>query len=67
MEAARAGQAGAGFAVVAEEVRALAMRAGEAAKTTNDMIGETARQIEQGSAQIQETLAKFYERLLPLL
>ena len=61
VEAARAGQAGAGFAVVAEEVRALAMRAGEAAKTTNALIGETARQIELGSAQIQETLAKFYE------
>ncbi len=61
VEAARAGQAGAGFAVVAEEVRALAMRAGEAAKTTNNLIGETAHQIELGSAQIQETLAKFYE------
>jgi len=61
VEAARAGQAGAGFAVVAEEVRALAIRAGEAAKTTNHLIGETARQIELGSAQIQETLTKFYE------
>ena len=61
VEAARAGQAGAGFAVVADEVRGLAMRAAEAAKTTNDLIGETARQIELGSAQIQETLTKFYE------
>ena len=61
VEAARAGQAGAGFAVVADEVRALAMRAAEAAKTTNDLIGETARQIELGSAQIQETLTRFYE------
>jgi methyl-accepting chemotaxis protein len=61
VEAARAGQAGAGFAVVAEEVRALAMRAGEAAKTTNTLIGETAHQIELGSAQIQETLTRFYE------
>lgn len=61
VEAARAGQAGAGFAVVADEVRALAMRAADAAKTTDDLIGETARQIELGSAQIQETLAKFYE------
>jgi methyl-accepting chemotaxis protein len=61
VEAARAGQAGAGFAVVADEVRGLAMRAAEAAKTTDDLIGETARQIELGSAQIQETLAKFYD------
>ncbi|MFZ2088573.1 MAG: methyl-accepting chemotaxis protein [Desulfobaccales bacterium] len=61
VEAARAGQAGAGFAVVAEEVRTLAMRAAEAAKTTDDLIGETAGQIELGSAQIQETLTKFYE------
>jgi methyl-accepting chemotaxis protein len=61
VEAARAGQAGAGFAVVADEVRGLAMRAAEAAKSTNELIGETARQIELGSAQIQETLAKFYE------
>ncbi len=61
VEAARAGQAGAGFAVVADEVRALAMRAAEAAKTTDDLIGETARQIELGSAQIQETLTKFYD------
>ncbi|MGQ9688723.1 MAG: methyl-accepting chemotaxis protein [Desulfobaccales bacterium] len=60
VEAARAGQAGAGFAVVADEVRALAMRAAEAAKTTNDLIGETAQQIELGTAQIQETLTKFY-------
>jgi methyl-accepting chemotaxis protein len=61
VEAARAGQAGAGFAVVADEVRALAMRAAEAAKTTDDLIGETAQQIELGSAQIQETLTKFYD------
>jgi methyl-accepting chemotaxis protein len=60
VEAARAGQAGAGFAVVADEVRALAMRAAEAAKTTDDLIGETARQIELGSVHIQETLTKFY-------
>ncbi len=60
VEAARAGQAGAGFAVVADEVRGLALKAAEAAKTTDDLIGETARQIELGSAQIQETLTKFY-------
>lgn len=41
-------------------MRALAMRAAEAAKTTDDLIGETARQIELSSTQIQETLTKFY-------
>jgi methyl-accepting chemotaxis protein len=61
VEAARAGQAGAGFAVVADEVRSLAMRAAEAAKTTDNLIGETARQIELGSVHIQATLTKFYE------
>ncbi len=61
VEAARAGQAGAGFAVVADEVRNLAQRAAEAAKTTDDLIGETAQHIEIGSNQIQETLTKFYD------
>lgn len=61
VEAARAGEAGAGFAVVANEVRNLALRAAEAAKNTAGMIETTVEKIKDGSELINKTAEAFTE------
>lgn len=55
VEAARAGEAGAGFAVVAEEVRNLAMRSAEAAKDTAELIESTVKRVAEGTKLVDRT------------
>ncbi|MBI9074164.1 MAG: cache domain-containing protein [Desulfatibacillum sp.] len=59
VEAARAGEAGAGFAVVAGEVRNLALRAADAARNTASLIEGTVKKVDQGSSLVALTNDSF--------
>ncbi|MDR2460957.1 MAG: methyl-accepting chemotaxis protein [Deltaproteobacteria bacterium] len=55
VEASRAGEAGAGFAIVAEEVRNLAVKCSEAAKDSADLINQMIHAIDNGSKMVSTT------------
>jgi methyl-accepting chemotaxis protein len=61
VEAARAGEAGAGFAVVAGEVRNLAMRAAEAAKNTANLMNDIVEKIKAGESMVTVTNKEFQQ------
>jgi methyl-accepting chemotaxis protein len=61
VEAARAGEAGAGFSVVADEVRSLAHRAAEAARNSSGIIEETVEHVSKGVELVGQAQAAFQE------
>jgi len=63
VEAARAGEAGAGFSVVANEVRNLAMKASEAAKNTGRLLENTMKAVKKGNELTQSTQDAFKENI----
>lgn len=66
VEAARAGEAGRGFAVVADEVRRLAQQSAQAAKETAQMIKEAVQNAEEGienASRVQASIVNITEHI----
>lgn len=61
VEAARAGESGAGFAVVANEVRALARRSAEAAKETAALMAEMIEKTQNGAGVCGQVVERLQE------
>ena len=59
VEAARAGEAGKGFAVVADEVRSLAQRSASSVQETAQMIQQTADRVGRGMSIVTDLEEKF--------
>lgn len=63
IEAARGGEAGAGFSVVADEVRNLAARTSDASRKTHELLENTMAEI-SGSAQLTHEISKSFELII---
>lgn len=61
VEAARAGEAGAGFAVVAEEVRNLALRAADSARNSSTLMENIVAKVRKGENLVTVTCNAFRE------